>query len=259
MKNEEGIKPIILTTLSCIGVGLTAYFSRKNTIKTIKKNSGTTKEVVKDYIPTIVSGTLTIGLIIFNQKSRSNYISSLGALACAGGEAIRANYQKLESKARELYGDEKVDNVYKKVAEDDLNNDILTTFAPDIPYDGQFGLAFDSAEDGDVLFYDPFIGNEGLWFRTSKEAVRLAWYYCCRKFTIDGCFSYYDFYRNLGIELDSKYLFCGWSWGDTGGFDAILWPDLSFLEGNRPDTGEKFYILRYEYEAGGISNDCNEI
>ena len=243
--------PIILTTLSCLGVGATAVLSRKNTIRAESTPKKSKKEVVRCYIPTMIAGGVTIGLIVVNHKARSNYIAALTAATGLGAETILNNYRKLEQKAREVYGDEKVDEVYRGVAKDteqDMEDGVIQVFSTEVPVLTDGWLKFDSAEEGDTLFYDPLVGENGTWFRTSREHVRLAWYYCCRQFTLDGWFSIYDFYRALGMMLGSEYMQIGWEWSEM----QPPWPDLSFIIGHR-DDGEEYYILRYCYDAENLT------
>lgn len=138
MKNEQ-LKsfvrqwgPDILSGLATVGVGVTAYFSGRAAVKAERKKSF--KEKAKCYIPTILSGLVTIGSIWGSRKLSAKQLASVAA---ATGYLI--------SKAK--------------------NNQGGTT-AKTTP-----GVSVEETGTGDVLCLESFSGR---WFRASIESVEEA-------------------------------------------------------------------------------------
>lgn len=157
MNNSEQLKsfirrwgPDILSGLATIGVGLTAYFSGKATVKNyytistepvygepIKSEvKRARRRAVKNYIPTIVSGVLTIGCIWGSRKLSAKQIASLAA---AAGYLVSTR---------------------KKSESNDTN---ISKIDPPV--------SVEETGNGDVLCLEAFSGR---WFRSSVESVEEA-------------------------------------------------------------------------------------
>lgn len=226
---------VIRTGISIIGVGLTSYFVYNGT----KKIYTTGKTGIKDQticlLPAIITGTTTIAVIIFNHNANRKTIAA--ALTCCGISAKR--YEDLNNAAEKVLGRDGVNELKREIARE-YEEGVLYPISPSIPVENSWGkLVFDKAEDGDVMFFDPLINDSGLWFRTSKEAVRLAWIHILTKYASGEDALVYDFYRALGIIIDDDYQYLGWHCV----YSAL--PSLLLIE-SKPEEGEEtYYILDY--------------
>ena len=124
--------PDILSGLATIGVGVTAFLSGRAAVKATKKSNK--KDKVKCYIPTAISGVLTVASIWGSRKLSATQLASL--VGAAGYLASKR----------------------KKVAE-------LTTAQMDKP------VSVEETGNGDILCLEAFSGR---WFRSSVEAVEEA-------------------------------------------------------------------------------------
>lgn len=122
----------------------------------------TFKEAAPVMAPTVVSGLVTIGAIIFSVKSGSKKIADATALA----SSLELANHELLSKAKEVVGEEKVEEIQEKVAEDrfkkQFGDDISDEEAEEI-----FRLAH-QARGGNQLYYDP---NFGRIFKSDEDTI----------------------------------------------------------------------------------------
>ena len=122
----------------------------------------TFKEAAPVMAPTVVSGLVTIGAIIFSVKSGSKKIADATALA----SSLELANHELLSKAREVVGEEKVEEIQEKVAEDRFKKQ----FGDDLS-DEQVEEIYQAAiqaRGGNQLYYDPQFGNT---FKSDDDTI----------------------------------------------------------------------------------------
>lgn len=234
--------PTALTGTACLGVLATTIFAHKNTLKDCELQASGKDLSKKDqfiiYLPTLISGVITVGVIIFNHKYTKSQLLAVSS-AAAMSSTMYADYRR---KAKEVLGDEQFNELERRMAED-VNKGIIQTFVPNISGDSAYGMHDGyKAEDGETLFYEPFLKS---WFRSSKEAVRTALYHLNRNMSMGGVATIHDFYKFLGMEIAEDFLYFGW------GFQYIedngyAWIDCCFTEATREDDGENYYILDWQ-------------
>ena len=233
--------PAILTVLGCIGVPVTAVLASKATlmsddmlaVERVHRWSNaidreddeeikaifefTKKEIIqltwKNYIPTLISGGLTIGAIIGSNRMSAREIAMLSA-SCAGLMSYKA---QMEQEIRKRYGEDALNDIRKSVDQ---------KYAKVLIYPEDTG-------NGDLLCFDAFGGR---WFYSSEDAVNMALFELNDEFmneTIQisnngdvirgGYRCYNDLYQKWGI---SETCF-GWTWGWAPNSDyydgPILW------------------------------------
>lgn len=244
IKNLKKYIPAILTGASCVGVGITAWFSHINTKKEMELESDSVKDRVVVYLPTIISGTVTIATIIFNHKMSRTHIASVVTAAGISSKLLNEYRQK----AIEVLGKETVEDIDKKVAKDHEDG-IIYCVSPTITSESLFTLSVDRADDGDILFFEPF---KQTWFRTSKEAVRLAWYHLNRNMALGMAATMDQLYDFLGIgHFDDNEMY---GWGIDYIEDGMYWIDMELIE-SETDDGEKYYILEYGFMPELLTED----
>lgn len=214
--------PAILTVLGCIGVPVTAVLASTATLKSddmvdeILEAEITKKEIVKlvwkNYIPTVISGGLTIASIIGSNRLSTKEIAMLSA-SCAGLMSYKA---QLEQEIRKRYGEEALEDIRKSV--DEKHAKVL--------------IYPEDTGNGDLLCFDAFGGR---WFYSSEDAVNMALCELNDEFMNEsieldndsvlrgGYRCYNDLYQKWGIS-ETHF---GWIWGwppNPDYFDGpILW------------------------------------
>ena len=223
--------PAILTVLGCVGVPVTAYLSGKAAVKSndmewneleirkvMKQDPAplTTKDRIslcwKNYIPTVISGGLTIASIIGSNRLSAKEIAMLSA-SCAGLMSYKA---QLEQEIRKRYGEEVLEDIRKSV--DEKHAKVL--------------IYPEDTGNGDLLCFDAFGGR---WFYSSEDAVNMALCELNDEFMNEsieldndsvlrgGYRCYNDLYQKWGIS-ETHF---GWMWGwppNPDYFDGpILW------------------------------------
>lgn len=201
--------PRVLTCIACGGVVATAYNARNNAIKEMAKDPDDMQGRIFCYVPTIISGAATMALIIFNAVTQERKIVSLMSIAGIGYK----KYNELKEKAIDVLGREQFDEIEREIVRE-YEPGVVSAFSPPVSFIDNWNgeeTYMDQAENGNVLFYDPLINDGGLWFRTSKEAIRLAWIKVAESYYKNSFASWYSFYENIGILLDPGYDELGWS------------------------------------------------
>lgn len=122
----------------------------------------TFKEATPVMGPTIAAGIVTIGAIAFSVKSGSKKIADATALATS---LDLANHELL-SKAKEVVGEEKVQEIESKTAEErfkqQFGEDISDEEAEEI-----YQVAI-QARGGNQLYYDPYFGR---MFKSDEDTI----------------------------------------------------------------------------------------
>lgn len=158
--------PTVLTGISVAGLISTTVMAVKATPKALlllenaeyeKGEDLTKKEIVqttyKCYLPAVAMGTITIASII---SANSINLKRQAAIASAYTVA-KEGFKEYQDKVIETFGEKKEQTVRDEVAQEKLNknpienNQVLIT------------------GDGDVQFFDPFIGR---YFESNMEKVR---------------------------------------------------------------------------------------
>lgn len=214
----------ILTGLGVISLGATLYSAVTETTKAneILKNSGedlTRTEKLINLLPqykkTIIFAATTVACMI-----SSNVISSKQQKQILGSYLLlQQSYQSFKDKARELYGDEGVRDIYKAVMSEEQP-----------PH----------AES--VLFYDTYSGK---YFDATEADVLRAEMHINKKYAEYGYVDINEFYKqlgdNLGIKNGDEY---GWSAYDT---NETIWINFKH-ELCVMDDGLECYIIHMDIE-----------
>lgn len=279
MKGIKHYIPGALFVSGCIGVVVTAAMAGRDTIKAYKiinkrgseielvskdykdsiENVGdavlcttkreyafeVTKATWKCYIPTAITLTCTLGLLITSKALDAKKIAALGtAVASAGGLVTR-----YRNEIREISGEDILREVDKRVAEKEIEH----AKPPVVTTSGLLSSeCVDLADDGEYIFFDPFTKVK---FRSTKLAVLGAKYYLNRNFQLGSEAPLSMFYGFLGLELPEEYSYAGWDVSEMAD-DGFYWIDIDIVRADEPDpeTGKPYYILEYEFLPG----DCDE-
>lgn len=220
-KSKIGLKhasPTLLTILSVVGVIATAVLSSKATreydyICKESEEPMTDKEkaltVIKTYAPAIAVGGATILSTV-----GANFLNTKRIAGLTAGYAMLGKASKdFEQKARELLGNDKVDEVKTAImrnAAADPKKKVLTN---------------DKYKDYDnkILYYESFRDE---FFELPKEKVIEAEYGVNRKMAENGYVSLNTFYDLLDltpIDLGDEI---GWSYGVGADFMGYSWIDF---------------------------------
>lgn len=236
----------LLTGLSCAGVVATMICTRQCSIKADeirrKEKLVDPKTIVKRtspyYIPAIICGGGTIAFILLNQYLTAKYVA---AIVSAAGASTRF-FHEFETKAREMLGDMKVDEIHRAIAEDHEKG-IVNAAVPQLYAPGLLSCVADPKIEGNLLFYDEFTD---IWFRSSFAAVKNAEYHLNRNFVLGADISLEEFYDFLGVGLPKE--FRELRWGDVLLADGICWLDFHHLDAFSKDKNEHYIIIRYDYD-----------
>lgn len=238
----------LLTSVSCVGVAVTGYLTYKATRMADLKleEEGALRDDWKYrfrktygyFVPALLGGGITLASILMNQK-----VSTKAITAVTGGAVMATDMlRRYEDKTRELLGEDKFIDIQKAIAEDEIRGIKHAKIQP-ISAMSDLVSVCDEAEPGDHLFYDIYTNT---WFRSSKEAVRVAEYHFNRNFVLGAGASLEDFYDFLGIELSKedreRYRYLGW--GDEYMDDGFCWIDFNHQD-SKTEDGEEYTIVAY--------------
>lgn len=187
--------------------GLTIVTTAKGTIKAQKileeKNPETKVDIVKEtwkcYVPTALSGGLTIGCIIGNAVITNKKITSLNNEIVSLGAALalaEKSFKTYKDHVEEEVGEKKLDKIQKKVYEDEL---VATA-----PKEG-FVM---STDDDYILCWEAF-GKR--YFKSTVTDVHVAELNLNQLLNMNGCVSLNDFYDLLEIDRSPEGEKFGWS------------------------------------------------
>lgn len=250
MTKSEIIKklPMVCTVLGILGVPITAYLSGKAAVKSEKdisdviEDTGIDRDEVrkgdilrltwKNYIPTAVSGALTIACILISYKLSKKEIMALSAAAAY----ITHQKGQLEDKIVEKYGQKALDDIRKELAEEMYNPQSV-----------------ELTGNGDLLCYECYSGR---WFRSSEAAIEKAEskfnsrFACGKGEYMNLC----DLYRLFNIE-DSNFGYeMGWP-ANTDYYDGpITFTNHLCAPGEFHDIPEPVLLIEfnnYDYPMNG--------
>lgn len=199
--------PTILTSLGVSGTITTAYLAAKASFKAseavrieqirldsyIKSHPLEMKEkaklVWKLYIPTGVSGVLTIGCIIGGAKAGSKRTAAAYSLMAVSEKA----FTEYKEKVVEQLGDKKEKAIRDEIAQDRVTKN---------PNQGIVVVG-----DGEVLCYEQHTGR---YFRSDMETLRKAVNIVNAKMVRETEASLSDFYHEVGLSNTSYSDRTGW-------------------------------------------------
>lgn len=239
--------PTVLTGVSIAGVAVTAYTSYKAGYENCEWDDydllpieDKKKFQRKACVPMVISASVTIGTIIFNQRLNTRQKAELtAAVAC-----LSATLNDFQKEILERHPDEyqEIKNtVYDKhpeIADVDM-----------ISFTDYGCLACDSVNlgaGGDDLFYDPFCDR---WFRSSLLAVTAAEYHLNRNFALRGDCTLAEFYGFLGLGIPAELDGLGWECTKLADEMDAFWIDFGHNKvTDRCGKEEPFYELMYVME-----------
>lgn len=222
--------PTILSFVGCVGVVSTSVLSAKAAVKAERliKDEGfeTPKEIIKAslpiYIPTIISGGITIASIL---AANSLHIKrELGMLAAHAFLLSKYQFEK------------------------DGSENALTQEKKDIFKEQEFEVSRfidESDSEEKMLFYEEYRGG---YFESTKKLVLEAQYHLNRNLALRGYTNLSEFYDFLGLsKLDSKeqLIFDSLGWSFDVGFDfGYSWVDFNWEE---VDIGDGTICVHISY------------
>lgn len=233
--------PIILTGLGVVGVVGTVIFASQASVKAndmvkamkadhqvayenkeVETPEVSKKEIIKTvapiYIPTVLTGAVTIGCIIGANSINSKRQAVMAGLYSASEAALREYQQKVIEKVGEE-GDREIRNA---IAKDKI--DEQTAAMPSVPVLGNGGyLCFDSLS--------------GRLFRSSRDWILKTVNEANRMIIGDMWITLNEFYGELGLDPIPLGESIGWN------VDRLLEIDISSQIEN--ETGEPCIVLNY--------------
>ena len=152
------ILPVIFSLAGGAGVIVISYLTAKTTFKIAWNNKDeklSKKEFIKkywkDYIPALVSGSITIASIASSCIIGKSTEASLSS-ACI---ALNQGYNKYKDKVKDVLGLDKHEQIMTEIAKDELKEKNINP----------------SYRDGLILCHEEHIG----WFETTPETLALAY------------------------------------------------------------------------------------
>lgn len=213
-------QPAILTGMGVAGVASTAYLASKATLKTSREledrdleKKEVAKIVVKNYIPTVVSGVTAAACIIGANKISTKRVTTLATAYSVSERALR----ELETKVKEEVGDKK----FKKI-KDDINRDRVINN----PINSNEVI---STGGGNITCFDAFSGR---YFASTPEKIHKAVNDINYMLMNEMYVSLNEFYYQLGIPSITQGNEFGWNINVDGQIDIQLTSTLD--ESDRP-------------------------
>lgn len=224
----------ILSVTAIAGVATTTILAVKATPRAIDEiremskrkhdgdpNAFTKKEAIvtawKYYIPSAISGTLTIccilGANVLNQKQQAMLISAYGYLD--------QQYREYRKKVDEVFGNGSDEKVVEEIAKDKMKE-------------------YQPYSNETLLFYEE---NYGKIFERTMLDVMDAKYQFNKLFTTFGYATMNDFYDFLSLDKTKNGDLLGWLQEDICDFYNPAWIDFE-LELVTLDDGMECYIVR---------------
>lgn len=214
--------PVLLTAIGVVGTIGTAVLTHRSATKSTHvlliedaklrandKPAMTRKEVFqatwKNYIPPVISGTLTVSSIVL-----ANHIGTKRAAALAAAYTISEKaYTEYREKVYEKLGEKEAGKIRNEIAQDRVNRNPVT--------EGNVLMV----AGGDHLFMEMYTGR---YFRSDMQTVKKAVNEVNFKINSHGYASVSDFYDLLQLDHTAVSDEFGWT-GDKlmdVDFDAVL-------------------------------------
>ena len=182
---------------------------RKKALKKVRNE--TIKRVGVASIPIVVAGGATAGFAVASRAIDSHKITDMAAAISLGDIA----YQKLESKTKEVIGEEKLNEIKAEIAKDDV---VKITDSSETWVDAEYGgIDFDAtyteqAYGGDQVFYDFMTGA---LFRSDVHTIEKACDELNRRMVTGGSkadtnVTYNEFRNEIGLHNVMGGDYFGW-------------------------------------------------
>ncbi len=199
-------KTNILTGIAVIGVPVTAYLCGRSMLEIDRLKRGgvtpTRKEYIISYVPAIISGVITSGCIIANQKLNTDEIIKLSS--AVGISAATLN--KYKSKLKTIIGEK---------TERQISESIL------IHQDPEFHEINLNTPDVKRTWVEDISGKT---FEKYEREIIDAEYHINRMFSFNGMISLEEYFNFFGIESEEeeKDKYQGWTINDGYSFIDFL-------------------------------------
>lgn len=230
MRISKRVLSLALSIAGVAGVGLTSWLS----VKCSKKAEGETdkKKKILAYAPAVISGVGTSACILGSHHVSRKEIAALTA-SCT---YLAANREKIESKIKDKFGMEKLEEVKKETA------------AEPVLIKGQ---TVEETGHGDTLFLDLYLGRK---FRSSLQHVEWAEKQLNYEYHQGNPVCMNDFYSYLGIEPTIAGDQFGWPTDEDSGYDPDLETPIKFENVKGEDENGE---LMYAIDIGYYSRPCS--
>lgn len=234
----------LLTVTSCLGVAGTGVMAVRDTVKSQKlpEYDGEKdlklyfKRKLRDYIPTILIGSATVGAIVTNHVLNTKEIKALMAVSATTASLLKDYKEAIYDE----FGAEGEMRVVKNVSNrrfKEINGlrdiDILT-----------------DDTDSDLFYFD----YADVTFKSSKSKVMACLYQFNQKFVEEGKVSIDYLLDLLNIEPNIIYSDKDWGYGANLLEDGVFWPGMDIVEATT-EHGETLYCLYLSHEVGIWSED----
>lgn len=213
--------PVIMTVMSCVGIGVTAGLSVKAGMKIehdlAEKPDLNTKETAKVYakhctVPVIFAAVTIAALITGKCIDKSNFKRQKAELAALYAGLNKA-YKMYQDEAKQELGEEKHQKIMQKIGQEAHQVDIC-----DESFGEPCNTPFDLDAEEPRTFYDEWSGE---YFQVSPEQVYRAMFGLNRIFSERGYVPLRKWYELLGVKPKK----------DPGNYvwtaeDDLLWLDF---------------------------------
>lgn len=227
--------PHIFTGVATIGVFTTAIEASKAAVKIKeidenveddRKASAKAKAIFKLFIPTFVSGAITVGSAIASDVIHTKrYASLFGALVVAKSELPK--YKKTVSEVVGLDKGKEIDDKHRQAA-------------------AEANIA--SAGMNKNKRYKVVDQVTGHTFKASWGALKTAETYVASQVSKEGRCTLESFYAHATDEYDAPDIADRIYWSNEGGYNKPFAMDLVIDGAVDPDDGEPYYLISYEYD-----------
>ena len=226
---------LVLSLIGVGGVGITSWISVKCSKKAEKKE--TKKEKVLAYLPAIISGVGTSACILGSHHISRKEIAALTA-SCT---YLAANRDKIETKIKEKFGEDKLSEIKQEAATEQVREENHV----EKKLNGKTGRqTIEETGYGDTLFLDLYLGRK---FRSSLDHVIKAEKNLNYEFHSGRSVCMNDFYAYLGIDPTRAGDQFGWPY-DEDYIDPDLETPIEFDNIKTEDeNGELMYIIDFKY------------
>ena len=222
------------------------YFDESNTVKeNMEDVCDIVKTTWKCYIPTAITTTLTVGMLIASKRLTTKQVALLSTAVASTGSLVQ--------KYRKEILDRTDPDILQQIDTAVANATMEEAKPPVIETSHLLSTSHEDLSDsGEYIFFDPFTRMK---FRSTKLAILGAKYYLNRNFALGSEAPLAMFYAFLGLELPKEYLYAGWDVNEMSD-SGYYWIDIDCVRSDKPDpeTGEYYYILEYDLLPG----DCDD-
>lgn len=226
---------LIFTVSATIGVIVTTLNAIHDTPKALKlieeqerkrgaclTNVEKVKCAIPAYIPTITSGSVTIGCVFgnysFSQKQQAGLIGAYSLL-----DASKKKYAKA---ANTIFGTDADQKIRAQISKEDRREQNVSAHSPET-----------------VIFYDEYSDR---FFESTFEKVHDAEYHLNRNFALRGYSELNEFYEFLELEPTSYGATVGW--GQIVGDTTYGYSWIDFYHEYVDDPYGDYYIIRAPFE-----------